>query len=137
MKPFVTTSALEDYATFSPDGRWIAYQSDVSGQPEVYVVSADGQGRKWLVSNEGGVYPRWNPNGKEIVYRNGGDGSIFVSVEVKTEPRMEIGKPRVLFTNALLDDYDFSRDGKRFLMLRRQLQTPHTQINVVEGLLAE
>jgi serine/threonine protein kinase len=133
MKPFLATSALEDAPAFSPDGRWIAYQSDASGQWEVYVVSADGGGRKWMVSNEGGVNPRWNPNGKEILYRKIDD---FMSVEVKTEPQMEIGKPRLLF-NGLFDDYDVSRDGKRFLMIRGQPPVPRTQINVVEGLLSQ
>ena len=132
MKPFLVTSADEDAAKFSPDGRWIAYQSDASGQTEVYVASADGRGRKWMVSNEGGSHPRWNPNGKEILYRKGDD---FMSVEVKTEPQMEIGKPRLLFTNGVFDDYDFGRDGKRFLMIHRQPQAARTQINVVEGLL--
>ena len=133
-KPFLVTPAIEGSAVFSPDGRWIAYQSDASGQPEVYVLSADGGGRKWMVSNEGGTSPLWNPNGKEILYRKGDD---FMSVEVKTEPQMEIGKPRILFTNGFFDDYDLSRDGKRFLMIHHELQPPRTQINVVEGLLSE
>jgi len=132
MKPFLVTSALEDDAVFSPDGRWIAYQSDASGQPEVYVVSADGRGRKWMVSNEGGIDPRWNPNGKEIVYWKPRED--FMSVEVKTAPQMEIGKPRFLLRGHF-DNYDVSRDGKRFLMIRGQPPVPRTQINVVEGLL--
>jgi len=133
MKPFLVTSALEDVPAFSPDGRWIAYHSDASGQGEVYLVSADGRGRKWMVSNEGGTDPRWNPNGKEILYRRIDD---FMSVEIKTAPQMEIGKPRLLF-KGLFDEYDVSRDGKRFLMIHREPQAPRTQISVVEGLLSQ
>jgi Tol biopolymer transport system component len=133
MKPFLVTSANESNAAFSPDGRWVAYQSDASGQMELYVVSADGRGRKWMVSNEGGTQPQWNPDGNELFYRKEEE---IMSVEIRTVPRFEAGKPRVLF-KGLFDSFDVTPGGKRFLMVRREPQVPRTQVNVVQGMLRQ
>jgi serine/threonine protein kinase/Tol biopolymer transport system component len=131
MRPFLATGAYEGCAVFSPDGRWVAYDSDASGQVEVYVVSADGRGRRWMVSTDGGHNPHWNSNGKELFYSK---GDALMSVDVTTSPRFESGKPRVLF-KGLFKFCSVTRDGKRFLMIRREPVVPSTQINVVEGLL--
>ena len=131
MIPFLVTPAGEGDAVFSPDGRWVAYDSDASGQNEVYVVAADGRGRKWMVSTEGGSEPQWNSNGKELFYSK---GDALMSVDVTTSPRFESGKARVLFKGPFLF-CSVTRDGKRFLMIRSEPVVPSTQINVVEGLL--
>lgn len=131
MRPFLVTAANEGGAVFSPDGRWVAYASDASGQYEVYVVSADGRGRRWMVSTEGGTVPQWNSNGKELIYSK---GDALMSVDVTTSPRFESGKPRVLFKGPFFF-CSVARDGKRFLMIRSEPAVPSTQINVVEGLL--
>jgi eukaryotic-like serine/threonine-protein kinase len=79
-KPFVFISnpGFEAWGQFSPDGRWVAYQSDESGQNEIYVrpfvipenaaVGASASGGQWPVSTAGGVHPMWRPDGKEIYY---------------------------------------------------------------------
>ncbi len=85
------------------------------------------------VSTEGGGAPHWNPNGKELFYWK---GDALMSVDVKASPIFEAGKPRLLF-KGLLNFCDVTRDGKRFLMIRREPVVPRTQINVVEGLLGQ
>lgn len=68
--PFVQTEFSEGAGAFSPDGKWVAYQSNESGKNEVYVRPFPGPGAKWQVSNNGGFAPRWNENGREIYYLN-------------------------------------------------------------------
>ncbi len=129
----MVTPAQENAAVFSPDGLWVAYDSDASGQPEVYVLSADGRGRKWMVSNDGGGEPHWSSNGKELFYSKGQE---IMSVDVKTSPQFEAGKPRLLF-KGLFTLCNVTRDGTRFLMIRREPSVPRTQLNVAEGLLGQ
>jgi serine/threonine protein kinase len=70
--PFVRSEFSEMSGAFSPDGKWVAYQSDESGKNEVYVRPFPGPGAKWQVSTSGGRSPFWKNNGKEIYYLNGG-----------------------------------------------------------------
>ncbi len=68
--PFVQTEFSEAAGVFSPDGKWVAYQSNESGRNEIYVRPFPGPGAKWQVSNNGGVAPRWKNSGREIFYLN-------------------------------------------------------------------
>jgi len=68
---------------FSADGHWLAYRSNESGRDEIYVKPFPGPGGKWQVSTDGGSEAVWNPNGKEIFYRN---GNKMMAVAVTTEP---------------------------------------------------
>jgi hypothetical protein len=70
-------------AKFSPDGKWVAYCSDESGQPEVYVQSWPGPGPKIQISAEGRTDPVWSPDGKEVFYRN---GTKMMAVAVELRP---------------------------------------------------
>jgi hypothetical protein len=105
--------------SFSPDGRWVAYASDVSGIYEVYVLPFPGPGRRHTVSVGGGVEPRWSRDGGELFYRS---GNRIWAVEVRTSPALTVGAPQVLFVT---DQYDFSQttnwdvgpDG-RFVMVK-------------------
>jgi Tol biopolymer transport system component len=71
---FLKTQYADQGPVFSPDGHWVAYQSNESGKPEVYVRAfpqpASGQGGKWQVSNDGGRFPRWRRNGHELIYQS-------------------------------------------------------------------
>lgn len=113
-------------AMFSPDGRWVAYHSNESGQVEVYVRPFPPAGGKWQVSDAGGSYPQWSANGRELYYRND-DGIVVVSVETGG-PSFTAGRARQLFRGAFrgglqgvaLDGiqfahYDVAPDG-RFVM---------------------
>ena len=101
---------------FSPDGRWVAYDYDESGRPEVYVVSfPEGRG-KVQVSTAGGIAPRWTRGGKEIVYQ--GFDDRIIAVDVDTTQGVRTGTPRPLFelpegTGGL---WDVTADGERFLV---------------------
>ena len=71
VQPFLATRFNEGAASFSPDRRWLAYVSNESGRPEVYVQPYPGPGGKWQISTEGGTEPLWNSNGRELFYRSG------------------------------------------------------------------
>src|SRR5262249_52839116 len=66
--PFLKTPAEEREGQFSPDGKWIAYQSNETGRFEIWVQPFPGPGAKFHISSDGGAQPRWNKNGKEIFY---------------------------------------------------------------------
>ncbi len=103
-KPFVwfRTPFREFSARFSPDDRWIAYQSDESGRYEVYVqpfvppgsagVSASG---KWQVSRDGGQRPQWRKDGKELVFI--GPNRSLMTVDVSSTPSFQTSTPKQLF----------------------------------------
>jgi hypothetical protein len=121
--PIVKTPAYESGASFSPDGQWVAYVSNESGRMEVYVRRLSGLDRKWQVSIAGGNQPHWNPNGKEIVYRN---GSKMMAVGVSTSPELTLSQPRLLFdqpyatgTGITIRNYDLAPDG-RFVMVKTE-----------------
>src|SRR5262249_42947899 len=65
--PVLQTPGSKDWPQFSPDTRWVAYQSDVSGRVEIYIQQFP-SGRAWPVSTEGGAHPRWRADGKELLY---------------------------------------------------------------------
>lgn len=67
--PFLVTSFDEHAARFSPDGRFVAYQSSESGRNEVYVRPFPGPGGRWLISTDSGTAPVWSADGKELFYR--------------------------------------------------------------------
>ena len=129
------TPFLETAEQFSPDGRWLAYESDESGRNEIYVQPFPGPGGKWQVSTEGGSEARWAANGRELFYRN---GDRMMVVEVSATPSgFSAGKPRLLFEGKYLAGgrtgaYSVSPDGQRFLMIQTvEPEQPATQINVV------
>jgi eukaryotic-like serine/threonine-protein kinase len=103
---------------FSPDGRWMAYQSEESGRTEIYVMSLPGPGGKWQVSTAGGRLAAWSRNGKEIFYL-APDGKLM-SVDVKTTPTFQAGIPKALFSVRIKSTggrhYDVSADGQKFLI---------------------
>jgi Tol biopolymer transport system component len=97
----------------------MAYMSDESGNAQVYVQSFPTPTGKWQVSSSGGLYPRWNPNGKELFYV-ALDGKL-VSVAVRISPAFEAEAPQVMFATGLSLDaqrqtYSVSSDGQRFLL---------------------
>jgi Tol biopolymer transport system component len=135
-QPFLRTAFTESAPRFSPDARWLAYVSDESGRFEVYVQPYPGPGGKSQISTEGGTEPVWNPNGRELFYRN---GDKMMAVDIATQPGFAAGKPRMLFeghyapTPATSANYEVTPDGQQFLMLKpnEQAQAAPTQINIV------
>ena len=69
--PLVLGPSIESFGRFSPNGKWVAYESDESGRPEVYVTSYPGASAKWQVSTEGGSKPMWSADGRQLYYLAG------------------------------------------------------------------
>ena len=121
-RPVVATPGYDGGAQFSPDGRWMAYVSNESGQFHVYVRPFPGPDRKWQVSTQGGTHPHWNKNGKELFYRS---GNKMMVVDVSTSPDIALSSPRLLFEQRYafgsaqsIPNYDVSLDGQRFVMVK-------------------
>ena len=121
--PFLRTEFAEQWPRFSPDGRWIAYQSDQSGKFQIYVQPFDasnpassGAGGLRQISKDGGSFVRWRRDGKELFYV-APDGTIM-SVDVNgTGAAFQSQTPKPLFKSLLgLDSWDVSADGKKFLI---------------------
>jgi WD40 repeat protein len=111
---------LLDQLKFSPDGRWIAYNSDESGRAEVYVARFPKMDDVRQVSRDGGCQPLWRKDGKELFYLDP-DGKLF-SVDFADGPESKPAAPRQLFqsrvvVNAIIAQYAVTGDGNRFLLL--------------------
>ncbi|MCZ6878519.1 MAG: protein kinase, partial [Acidobacteria bacterium] len=131
----VATEYMERNAIFSPNGRWIAFTSDRSGQTEVYVKPYPGQGGLVQISTDGGLEPVWAQTGKELFYRNG-DQMMVVAVE--TEATFQAERPSLLFEGSyaynytgMTSNYDITPDGQRFVMVQATQESAPAQIQVV------
>jgi eukaryotic-like serine/threonine-protein kinase len=109
----------ESAPALSPDGRWLAYQSDETGQMEVYVRPYPGPGARVSVSLYGGTEPAWAHGGRELFFRSG--DSLMVA-GVALSPSFAVTRPRLLFTRSLVTgdayrEYDVAPDDQHFVML--------------------
>jgi hypothetical protein len=122
--PFLGGKASETNGMISPDGKWVAYASNDSGEWEIYVTTFPGAQGKWQVSPGGGTEPRWRGDGKEIFYVD--PKGMLIAVTVNTDGTFTTGAGSPLFqlhgrapiSNTDLYTYDASKDGKRFLVNR-------------------
>jgi serine/threonine protein kinase/Tol biopolymer transport system component len=139
-KPLLVSPAYEGGPQLSPDRHWILYQSNESGQPEIYVRRFPTMDRQWQVSEGGGVQGRWSSTSREIYYRNGKHMMAAALDVSKVEPAF--GKPTALFADEYdfgmgvsIPNYDVTREG-RFIMLRRGTEGNglHVVINWTEEL---
>ncbi len=124
-------------AVVSPNGRWLAYVSDESGRPEVYVRPFAGSGSRWPISTDGGSDPVWARNGGELYYRNG-DRMMASTIAVTSGGSFNPTKPRMLFEAKTLSIsggyemcYDVTPDGEFLMIEPGESDSPPTQINVV------
>jgi serine/threonine-protein kinase len=133
--PVLATEHDELNATLSPDGKWMAFESDLSGRKEIYVRPfPDTSASQFALSTSGGIKPRWSPTGREIFYLS--PDNKLIAVPVDTSKGFTSSKPVPLFdTRSYYDgavgrNYDVSLDGKRFLMIKETetggVQTPIT-----------
>ncbi|HUP48019.1 MAG TPA: protein kinase [Thermoanaerobaculia bacterium] len=132
LSPILSRAANETGAAISPDGQWMAYQSDESGRDEIYLQRYPPDGPRRLVSSSGGTLPVWRSDGRELFYRNGGS---MMAVEIGSGEGLPAGKPHRLFEGDFAAAYDVAPHGSRFIMVRRPKNAAHTQIHVVTGLL--
>ncbi len=127
---FLTTTGNANNGQISPDGKWVAYASDESGNWEIYVTSFPEAAGKWQVSRGGGTEPRWRGDGKEIFYI--APSGTLMAVSVNGETTFATGSPAPLLQirgRAPISDtdiftYDVAKDGKRFLV-NRYLKPEH------------
>jgi eukaryotic-like serine/threonine-protein kinase len=118
---FQSTATSNLYPRFSHDGHWLAYMDAESGSFEVYVRAFPDRGAKWQISNSGGGFPVWSPNGHELFYRSPDNRIMVVNYGVRgTEFSAE--KPRLwsdrrLFNQGVLPSFDLAPDGKRFAVV--------------------
>ena len=134
--PIAATPFIERFGTFSPDGRWIAYQSNESGRLEVYVQRFPGPGPRYVIG--AGEAPRWPSPGGEIVYLL---GSKMMAVDVRAGESFTAGKPHLLFEADFGQNdpdewpYDVTAAGRRFVVLKKAAPAQYTQLNVIVGAL--
>ena len=120
---FLTAEWEEGNAEISPDGRWVAYQSDESGEPRIYVHSFPVVTGQHSVSPGLGTDPVWSPDGRTLYYRS---GAQFFAVAVTTEPAFTVSAPDLLFdepryariqSQGWVRNWDIHPDGSRFVMV--------------------
>jgi Tol biopolymer transport system component len=129
--PHVLTALLatpynEEAATLSPNGRWLAYSSDETGRNEIYVRPYPAGGAKVLVSQGGGIEPRWSPDGRTLYYQSEHDGVPYLfAAGVVTGPEFTITSRAPLFDISQFEpaephaNWDVSPDGTRFIMVHQ------------------
>ena len=136
------TEFNETDPSLSPDGNWLAYTSDRSGQSEIYISPFPNINESiWQLSVNGGRYPRWNPNGQEIFYRG---PENLMSVDIKTAPDFLAGRAKILFSHQRfvfydLRNFDVVPSGERFLMVRKPSEDefPNNRIVIVQDWLKD
>ena len=121
LEGLLETPFRESGASISPDGRWLAYESNESGQTEIHVRTfPDVEGGKWLASTDGGTGPRWNPSGAELFYRDPDERLMTVPLSTDVASFAPgLGRAEVLLEGPLLGaGYDVSPDGRKFLVIK-------------------
>ena len=121
--PILDTIYAEGFATISPDGKWLAYQSDQSGRNEVYVQAfeglSNGTRRRWKVSKDGGL-PRWRSDSGELLYMASDGRVMSVSIHPGADGSIESGQPQALFQTRPIPPtfnlWDAAPDCQRFLL---------------------
>ena len=119
-KPLLTSEFSEWIGSFSPDGKWFAYQSNETGRYEIYIRPTDGSASKWQVSTNGGDGVVWSGSGREVLYQVNDQYVMSTAVSIAGN-QITVGKTRELFkidggyqTTIL----DISYDGKKILVNR-------------------
>lgn len=135
-----------EWAILSPDGKWIAYDSNESGKPEVYVAPYPAMEPRERMSTNGGLHPLWAPDGRELYYRTGASPEELeqralaqktrvMAVAIETKPAFKAGQPRMLFEGPYFEsghDIAVTPDGKGFVLIREtDTQTGPRELEVV------
>ena len=126
-EPLIATDAVEGWPAVSPDGRWLAYHSNESGRPAVYVRPFPNvEDGKWQVSQRTGLMPVWSRDGRELFYVAAApEGMTMMAVEYGGGPAFTASRPERLFTlpgrvdlGGVFRHWDVAPDGRRFVVLR-------------------
>ena len=115
---FVQTAYNEEDGRFSPDGRWVSYSSNETGQSEVYIRPYPGPGAPIKISPAGGAVAHWRRDGRELFYVSNDNKMMSIDIRMAASS-LEIGTVRELFPRTpIMEAYDVFPDGKRFLINR-------------------
>jgi serine/threonine-protein kinase len=136
-RPFLQTRSSEGSSVFSPDGRWLAYQSNETGRFEIYVRSFPDGAQMLQVSTEGGIEPQWSPRGDTLFFR--GTNGQMMGAAVTTTPAFRLDTPRRLFDATGYENFfGVSADGRRLLMMPLiNTERSATQIRLIVNFLSE
>jgi eukaryotic-like serine/threonine-protein kinase len=129
VRPLIQTPAAERNGEVSPDGRWLAYESDESGRPEIYVRSFPDAGHRTPVSASGGTRPLWARSGRELFYLSPTGALMRVGVEAgstwaATAPAELLAGSYLLISANQGRTYDISPDASRFLIIKEDASIP-------------
>jgi eukaryotic-like serine/threonine-protein kinase len=133
--PWLATPFNERFAKFSPDGHWVAYESDDSGRYEIYVAPFPGPGGKRQISTGGGTFPRWRRDGKEIFYA-GADGTLMATQVSIKGVAVDVGATeslRIPIITSAFYLYDVSTDGQLFLVAAPREQQSVVPLTLVQN----
>jgi hypothetical protein len=108
---FLKSQFADATPAFSPDGRWLAYATNATGTNEVFVQAFPNTGGRWQISNNGGTFPVWSPNGRDLLYQSG-DQIMAVAYTAKGDT-LVAEKPRVWLAKLGGTAWDLAPDGKR------------------------
>jgi Tol biopolymer transport system component len=129
--PFFESKSGGYDSVFSPDGKWLAYGSGESGRAEVYIASFPTPTAKWQVSTDGGGWPHWRGDGKELFYASPDDKIMAMDIQERGAS-LAIGTPRTLFqAKRGLVAYDVAPDGKKFLVVSPTGQATNPPLTLV------
>jgi eukaryotic-like serine/threonine-protein kinase len=138
--PIVQDAFDERVPTVSPDGKWLAYQSNESGRPEIYITAFPAGGAKWQVSSNGGMTPKWRHDGKELFFLDPQDNIVAVDVNTSGNA-VKLGAPHTLFQAVGIQrdygPYDVTADGKKFLINSGNLKEGTEPLTMVQNWPAE
>jgi Tol biopolymer transport system component len=120
--PFVSAPKAQEQGYFSPDGRWVVYQSDEGTRMDLYVEPYPKSADKFQITHDGGQFPVWTPDNKEVIFVSGG---MLYSLEIQTKPALTFTNPVKLAVSGFVQDetadamrnYDIMPDGKQFVMI--------------------
>jgi len=134
-KPFLNSPFNEQDAAFSPDGRWLAYSSNESGNIEVYVRPFPGPGGKWQISTGGGFFPKWSRSSKELFYRTT-DQKIMVATYTAAgdsfhADKSQLWSPGQFSARGPYSNFDVHPDSKRFAVLKAPAAGETSPVNKV------
>jgi Tol biopolymer transport system component len=134
--PFLASGVDEGSPRFSPDGRWLAYVSNESGQNEIYLAAVSGALRARRVSQDGGAEPVWGPDGDELFYRA---GDRLMAARLGGADRVVAGRRAVFdaapYARGTFEaaNYDVMRDGTRFVTIRAGENAPAQAFHILLG----
>ncbi len=136
--PLLVSEFDEENGEISPDGRWLAYQSQESGKFEIYIRPFPNvDAGRWQISTAGGTRPLWSPDGAELFYLTS-DGELM-AVPLQTRPRFSAGRPDLVLERqypvgeSAGPNYDIGADGQRFLMIKADDSAQPPQLVLVQN----